>query len=235
MRGKRQLTDVALSSLMCTTPDWFVSNTPEDTFGGGFIARNLLIVQTDSPRIEPVPNPGSSFIRTEVMTELARMHQLEGQLTMSTGCDKRYRDWYSLAKEMYKDPETELLATYYQRKPDHVKRLAMNLHLSQHMTLEMDEECFNRALAILDWIETFLPDMLKKMFKTAVGAEADLVFKVIMNHGGIIDHSVLVRQVQYRMNAQQLRNVVASLKEAGMLNERQDKLQHIYYIREIIT
>src|SRR5258707_966526 len=54
-RGKSTLHDVAISSLMCSTPDWFISNMPEDIFGGGFIARNIMVVQWDSPRDEDIP------------------------------------------------------------------------------------------------------------------------------------------------------------------------------------
>lgn len=234
MRGKRELVDIALSSLMCTTPDWFVSNTPEDTFGGGFVARNLLIVQEDSPRCEPIPNPGSALVRSELVTELSRIHQLEGRAVLSNRCAERYKQWYVEAKEKYKEPEHELMATYYQRKPDHVKRLAIVVHLSQHMNLEICEECFNRALAILNWVETFLPGMLKRMFRTESGGEADLVYKTIAAQGGVIEHSLLVRKLQYRMNAHALRHILTSLIEAKQIQERVDNLAHIYFIKETL-
>lgn len=234
MRGKRQLTDIALSSLMCTTPDWFISNTPEDTFGGGFIARNLLIVQNESPRVEPVPRPGSPTLRQEVMAQLARVHQLEGELYMPPDCRRTYEDWYTQEKFNSVEPESELLATYYQRKPDHVKRLAMNIHMSEHFDLCLCVECFNRALAILNWTEKFLPAVLRKMFKTASGREHDFVLRAIQAEGGIIDHSLLLRKVQYKLNAQQLRVVLLSLKESNQVGEQHDQLQHVWYIKETL-
>ena len=73
--------------------------------------------------------------------------------------------------------------------------------------------------------------MLRKMFKTAQGAEQDYVRRAIAGaKGGVIDHSILVRKVQYRMNAQQLRAHVLSLKEGRIVEERHDKLQHVYVL-----
>jgi len=228
MRSTTFLTDVAISCLMCTTPDWFVSNTPADTFGGGFVARNILVVQEDSPRVEPIPRPGDPKLRGQLIADLGFLHSFEGEMVMEHRCDKAYRQWYVEQKEVWKNPESEIMATYYQRKPGHVIRIAMCLHIAEHRTLMMCEGCFMRAVKIVDWTEKFLPPMLKKMFKTQAGAEQELVLRTIRSVGGVIDHSDLLRKVQYQMNAGQLRSILMSLKDAKQIEERKDNLQHIY-------
>jgi hypothetical protein len=232
MRGKKVLRDVAISSLMCSTLDWFITNTSEDVVSGGFIARNIIVAQDSSPRLEPVPKPGNAFVRQALVNDLARIHSMEGELTFTRECMERYETWYGRQKLEAASAEHELLVTYYQRKPDHVKRVAMCLHLADHNNLVLDLECFNRAILIMDWVEQFIPPMLKRMFKTAVGHEQDLVLSSIRSFGGVIDHSALVRRVQYRMNAKQLREIINSLKEADMVEELVDKLIHIYRIKE---
>lgn len=231
MRSKTYLHDVAISVLMCSTPDWFVSNTPEDLFGGGFFARSIHVVQEDTSRCESKPKPGDPTLRTKLIIQLAALHELTGEMIMSPECDEYYDRWYRESKKDWKNPENELLATYFQRKGVHTIRIAMNLHLSEHGTLIMCLPCFKRALGLVEWTEKLLPSMLRKMFKTAQGAEQDYVRRAIAGaKGGVIDHSILVRKVQYRMNAQQLRAHVLSLKEGRIVEERHDKLQHVYVL-----
>jgi hypothetical protein len=231
-RGKKVLYDVAISSLMCSTLDWFITNTSQDVVSGGFIARNIIVAQDSSPRLEPVPKPGNRDLRDNLIADIARIHSMEGEIFMTKECDEFYNDWYRRQKAEAASAEHELLVTYYQRKPDHVKRVAICLHLADCGDLTLDYGCFMRALRIMDWVEQFIPPLLKRLFKTSVGHEQDLVITSIKAAGGIIDHSRLVRRLQYRMNAQQLRMIIQSLKEADMVEEKVDKLIHVYVLKE---
>jgi hypothetical protein len=231
-RGKTHLRDVAISSLMCSTLDWFISNTSEDVVSGGFIARNILVAQESSPRLEPIPKPGNTFIRSALVADLARVHTYQGEMTMSVACKDRYEDWYRYHKRTTETAEHELLVTYYQRKPDHVKRVAMCMHLADCETLEMCISCYDHALALMDWIEQFIPPMLRKMFKTTSGNEQDDVLNAIRSAGGVIDHSKLVRRLQYKFNSQQLKNIITSLKEAEQIDELIDRFMHVYQLKK---
>jgi hypothetical protein len=228
MRGKSALRNVAISSLMCSTVDWFISNTPEDMFGGGFIARNILVLQEHSPRVEPIPRPGDPSQREKLVHELAHIHTMAGEMYMSKECERRYNDWYGEQKEKNTHPEHEILATYYQRKPGHIQRIAMCLHLAEHQDLELCVSCFDRAVSILEWTEKFLPSMLRQMFKTQVGHDQEIILRTLRSVGGSIQHSKLVHKLQYRMNAAQIRGHISSLKEAGMVHEINGNLGHMY-------
>ena len=228
MRKKTILQNIAISCLMCSTPDWFVRNTPADMFGGGFFARNIIVIQEVTPRIESRPRIGDKKQRDRLMIELARIHELEGEIDFDTHCEKYYDDWYRAEKKDWKDAENELLSSYYQRKPDHVIRIALCIHIAQCKNLTLCTRCFSEALAIMNWTEKFLPPMLRKMFKTQAGADHEFILNIISSAGGIIDHSDLIRKVQHRMNAPQLRSILASLKDYNLVEERRGKLQHVY-------
>lgn len=234
MRGNHVLRNVAITALMCSTLDWFISNTPEDTFGGGFVARNILVVQNNCPRVQPIPRPGDPKQRDHLIQELAYIHSaFEGEMTRSLSCYRRYEEWYREQKETNKHPEHDLLATYYQRKPDHVQRLAMCLHVAEHGDLTLCVECFDRACRILEWTERYLPGMLRQMFKTSMGADQELVIRAIRSEGGVIDHSRLIRKLGYRMNAQQVRTILGSLKEQEVVEEFRNNLGRLYKLKEI--
>jgi hypothetical protein len=231
-RGERMLKNVAISSLMCSTLDWFIRSTPEDSFGGGFIARNLLIVQEASARCEPVPVPGDVSIRDALIGDLATFHSLEGEATLEHLAAARYDDWYRTEhQDVIKHPEHEMLATYYNRKPDHTKRVSIILHVIEHGDLEVCYDCFDRALRLINWTEQFLPPMLEKMFKSQTGEAQEQIIRLIAN-AGKLPHSDLIRKMGYRMNAQEIKTCIQSLKEARRVTEHVDNLKHFYTLME---
>jgi len=229
-RGQTVLHNIAISSLMCSTLDWFVRATPEDSFGGGFIARNLLVVQTTRTRIEPIPKISDPNLRDKLVDHMHELLQYEGQIKFSNSALQHYIDWYRTDHQHDSDnPEHELLATYHNRKPDHVKRLAICLHFSSHGTLELCDECFTTALHLLRWLEQFLPEMLKQLFKSPVGEFNEQVLRHITNHSPM-PHSDLVRKMSGRISAAELRTVVQSLKEANLITEHVDNIGHYYEV-----
>lgn len=229
-RGARTLSDVALSSLMCSTSDWFISNTPRDMFGGGFIARNLIIHQEISPRIIPIPRERDDIIRTRILHMMTELHSIQGRMHFNPEARILYDNFY--LRNKMEQPEHDMLEAYHQRKAAHAIRISMLLHLSTHRGIEICEDCFNRALAILEWTEKFMPSLLRQMFKTGVGEDAEKVLRVIRSSGGWIAHSSLVRKMQYAMNAGQLKGVISTLKESGQLDEQHSKISHTYTLKE---
>jgi hypothetical protein len=239
MRGNSILRNIGISCLFCTTPDWFIKNTPPDTFGGGFIARYLLVVQYGTARVFPIPHPVADATRDRLVAELAYLHGLEGRMSFhqrlyyrnGTGAEEGiYVEWYRHFKVAPRSPEHELLSTYLERKPIHVLRLAMVMHLATHQDLELCEACFLRALRLCELSERFLPTLMRQMFKTTSGEEQELVLNTIRKAGGTINHTDLVRRLSYKMKAGQTREVLSSLKEAEMIREVRDNLSRRYIL-----
>lgn len=228
-RGDTTLVNIALTSLMCSTSDWFVSNTPADMFGGGFIARNLLIHQTISPRIIPIPRARNDDFRQEIINKMLDVHVMLGDMNFDPQAEKCYIDFYSRNK--MEKPEHEMLESYHQRKGSHSIRLAMLLHLATCGTMEICLDCYTRALDILSWTEKFMPSLLKVMFRTESGSETEAVLRMIRAHDGPIPHSVLIRKLQYKMNAGQVKKVVGALKESQDITEHFSKMSHTYQIK----
>lgn len=230
-RGQKPLNDIAISILMCSTPDWFVENTPEDTFGGGFIARTLLVMQGQgSPRLVSVPKAPTNDGRVNLAATLAKSHTHEGEIIFAPGVGDKYHNWYVQHKKQTEQPDHKLLTTYYQRKPQHALRIAIIFHLVQHGDLILCWECVDRAIKLLDWNEQFLPDLLREMFRTQEGVEQSSVLQTIRNNGGVIEHSLLVRRLQYKMSAAKLRGILSSLKEAKQVEEKVDPV-HAWVLR----
>jgi len=232
-RGKELLEHVAISILMCSTPDWFMSNTPADTFGGGFIARNIMVMQNDTPREEDIPNPRRPELREDLVVRLIDIGRtIKGPLVMDEQARTFHKQWYHEHRMKTKNPEHPLLGTYYQRKPDHMKRIAMCIQLVEHGSMSLTLDSLLQAIRLLDWTEQFIPPMLNGMFRTQAGAAHEYILGMMRNNGGMVRHSELVRKVQHQMNSQQLRAVMGSLKEAEQVMEIANSLQHVYILKK---
>ena len=233
-RGKCVLYNVGVSALFCSTPDWLMDNLPEGTFGGGFIARFLLVVQETTPRIVPKPEPLDPSEKERIKMELAFLHTLHGEMQLSEETYAAHIEWYTQHKRKSEHPEHELLGTYYQRKQAHVLRLAMCLHVGTHydtdFPLILCLECHQKAVQILDWNERFLPNLFAQLFKTSAGVEQGEVFRCIQAAGGAISHVQLLRRLQHKFDAAKIKGLTNSLKEAGQVREENGMLGHMYVL-----
>lgn len=231
MRAKEEIHDVAITCLMCSTLDWFIQNTPQSVFGGGFIARNLMVLQEKRTRLRALPEPSHEGLKKKVVMDLLEAHELQGEVTFTPEAREHYIRWYEAEAFSRRPSEYEILETYYQRKPSHLIRFAMCLHLATHKDMCVCLECVNRALKILTYVERTLPSLGTKMFKTPYGEDQDTIIKKIQGQGGSITHSVLIRKMQNRMGSQQVRNIINNLKDAGMLTETHNAVEHLYTLR----
>jgi hypothetical protein len=226
------INEPTVSMITCSTLDWLVEKTPEGTFGGGFMARNILVMQDDSPRSEPRPPTITEEAKNELIKQLCILSQYAGKIPFSDPAEKAYHEWYNDSKPKWKNPEVELMGTIYQRRADNVQRVACILHLSHCETQDICLSCFEHAAHLLDWTDQFTIPALKRVFKSGTGKDQEIVLRSIQSMGGVVEHSQLVRRLQYRMNAQQLKVVLASLIDARQVEERHTKIQHTYFLRD---
>lgn len=223
MRGKAELHDVAITCIMCSTIDWFVKNTPEALFGGGFIARNIMVMEEVSPRIKPLPPTENLGLRQKLLQDLAALYDLQGPLTLASETRHRHSNWY-IKNKLEHVATNELFETYYARKPSHILRVAACLHLGTHWNLEICPECWTRALKLLEWIEAQFDLLGGKMFRSQYGEDQDLVLRAIERSGGELKWSELLRRMSYRMSGQALRQIIFGLKDQDLIHEENSAL-----------
>lgn len=231
-RKKTMLTDVAISTLYCSTPSWLISGVSEDVFTGGFMARHILVVQHDSSRCFSKPTTGGPKLREKILIELASLYSTKGVMKMTSECDKFYDQWYRTLKDKLRNEEQEIVKTYMQRKHVHVIKVAMNYHLTLHKNLELCVQCFKLATQLLDWNEQFMPPLLRSLFKTAEGSDQAFILRLIQSSGGIIEHTELIRRAEYKMNANRVKALISSLCEGKRVSEVRNGFFHMYLLSE---
>lgn len=231
MRGESHLRNVALSFLVCSTMDWIQGAIPRDAFGGGFMSRLLFVVQNDTPRSFPHPPPLDKVMEHKLKSRLFEYTRIRGKFEITKDADEWYVDWYNHRRDTI--AAEKQFAGYAERKPDHMHRLAMILTIAEMATdqgveLVLTLEKMKQALAILDWVEGYLPAAFSEMSQTLIGEDSLRLLKQLKQKGGLVGHSEWLRMNTHRMNKDQFKAAVGTLREAKLADY--DGVKKQYYL-----
>jgi len=227
-RGETTLTNVALSALLCSTIDWIQTAIPKDAFGGGFMSRFLFVVQETTSRSFPLPPARSEERKKELVARLLKLRNLKGEFRMTDAATLWYVRWYRSRPSSHADKQ---YAGYFERKPDHMLRIAMVLIAARSDTLIIDEPDLQQAERILHWMEAWLPATFDEMTSSGAGDDHARILRILKQSGGSMEHSKLLRRMSSRLTAEQFKRSVSTLREAKMIEW--DAIGKTYYLTSI--
>lgn len=213
-RGDLKLTNVALSFLGCSTIDWMQTAIPKDAFGGGFMSRFLYVVQEDTPRKFALPPPMDKALKGRLLKRILDIQKLRGEWKLTDDARKWYIHWYNTLDS---DTDNVQFSGYWQRKPDHLLRVAMCIAAGDTTMLTLEQRHLEHALAILNWMERALPSTFETMQQTAIGGESQRLLHQLAKAGGNLDHSSFLRRNTKRMNARGFKEALETLRDAQLL------------------
>jgi len=227
-RGEVSLSNVALSALFCSTLDWIQTGIAKDAFGGGFMSRFLFVVQESTSRSFPMPPPLDKETRKSLISRLTKLKNKKGTFTFDKHAAAWYDHWYRTRPAAHGNRQ---YAGYFERKPDHIIRQAMILHASEFpddKNLILTEELIVHAERILAWLEVWLPDTFDEMTASGVGEDQSRILRHLKAAGGGMEHSMLLRRNSSRMNAEQFKRAMATLRESKLVEWIAS--EHTYYL-----
>lgn len=218
MRGEAELHNVAMSMLGASTLDWIQTAIPKDAFGGGFMSRLLFVVQESTDRVFPIPPPVNEQMKAKLGEALRKFGHIRGKVEMSPEALHWYNDWYRGRDG--RNTENRHYAGYFERKPTQMIRLAMILGISEFgntWDLIVTADHMKRALAILNWVEGFLPGAFDQLHETSVGSDQMQIIVQLRKRQGAVKHSELLRLNARRMNADIFRKCMDTLRQSGLV------------------
>jgi hypothetical protein len=225
-RGETVLYNVAFSLLGCSTMDWIQTAIPRDAFGGGFMSRLLFVIQNDTPKRFSRPPTMDKEMESRLVHTLRGLRDLKGPYTMSEEAGAWYDSWYMDRGEA--GTEDKQFAGYNERKPDHMIRLALILAAAESHEQVLHTRHLKRALAVLEWIELFLPGAFGEMNQTAVGEDQARLILQLKKRGGKIQHSDWLRLNSNRMKSREFTERVDTLRQSKLVEY--DAPQHTYFL-----
>lgn len=154
VRGAEFAEQPCLNMLAATTPKWISENMPEDIIGGGFASRVIFIYE-DRLRGKRLfydnvfDKEKYDKLKKMLIDDLKHIAGISGEFKFSDDAKKFLEEWYQDMKQ----PKNPKLTGYYHRKPAHVMKLSMLLHIAYSDELVIDVNDVELALKILDRTE----------------------------------------------------------------------------------
>jgi hypothetical protein len=155
--------------IAATTPQWVAAHMPENIIGGGFASR-VIFIQEDRVRHRRMyykdVNAATNFdgMKIDLVADLMHIAEsLGGDFEIDDEAMEFMEGWYQ------ENAEGEInnykLSGYYQRRPAHIHKVAMLLHIAKSDTLVLHKEDFLNAIDIVSRIEKNLPKVFEGIGK----------------------------------------------------------------------
>jgi hypothetical protein len=237
MRGIENINNICLNMLAGTTPEWLKTALPEESLGGGFMSRLVMVNRyelTKEPNAFPedmLTSLESKEARERCKNDLQLISGMSGPFEWTPQSKNLYQDWFH--DENIPDLQTceSFLRGYFGRKGDLIIKLAMIFSAATSPSKVLDQKDIWNAISLLKENEKYLSKVTDYMGRTEVGKNVEKVLGIIKKYQPC-PHSRVMQSVSHQMDKNQLRDVIETLLEAGhILRTRTEKGGNLYTIK----
>lgn len=241
--GVLSATDVWVSLLACSTPQWLTVGMSRDEVGGGFAGR-IVMLYGDVPHqrlpYSPTLRQTGQSARAVVVNRLLAMQKLTGEMTVTEAAG---RIWDKFREEndrtiLEKDARVQ---PFCDRLHIHVLKVAALRSLTQRddMTIDADDMLF--AIAMLEEAEDHIIPCLQSVSPSKAVALGDVVLDIMRKMGGMATRTDLMRKLYGRrlaLSVQEFNEIVEMLEASDLIisvtqqSRPGAKLSTIYYVKE---
>lgn len=194
-RGYIFAANPCVNLLGATTPKWVGANMTEDIIGGGFGSRVIFIFE-DTPRqrilyyknlikIEDMDKLGKDLIH-----DLKHIASIRGDFRITDAAYGFMEHWYSKNSEAPAGTDHKLVG-YYQRRPAHIHKVAMLLHLAKEDSLVLDVSDFEAAIKVLTDIEPKIAGTFKAIGRNMYATDMQSIVKYVKEKGRVTRKDLL--------------------------------------------
>lgn len=160
--AQQVIKNTCLSLLSASNIEWLMHSTPRDMLTGGLMNRIVFVVQDVRYKRSTLQDwmalPHSD-ITGDALEHLRWANTIETQsATVTNDGLEAYNSWYQSIDDNI-DP---MMAAYVERKHVHVLRLALILALADKR-LNVRQRDIEESIAIMEWVQKFIPLMLERM------------------------------------------------------------------------
>ena len=218
------LKDICVTLILGTTPRNLGSGVPSSAHDTGFMGRFLWIFGERSGKVEsltggdidPIIATRSLTLRSSLVVGLRNFSKLTGPFTYSKSAKAWFDDWY---RRYYFSEDSEGEG-YPQRKPDHLRRVAMLLNVSRYdASLEYSVADFEMGLGLLTQIEKDFSRCFTYIGRHASAEAQQRIIDVFRRRNGapVTSQEIYSRCLKYFGDPRTLESAMRGLVSAGII------------------
>ena len=233
--GSDNLQNLCFNLLGATAPDWLVSILPSEAIGGGFTSRIIFVVEERKRKTVPTPQwtQEEEELRDALIHDLEIIKSLTGEFTMSDEAKQVYTDWYikqdKNAERGLFPIEDPRFSGYCERRPTHVRKLAISFSSSRSNSLVVERQDFERALTALESVERKMSRVFAGLGEARYGKMTQEVLDFIRLKGYVSRTEVM--QVYYRdidrYTLDIIEKVLETMKAIALIHKPEEN--EVYY------
>ncbi|TXH57600.1 MAG: DUF3987 domain-containing protein [Desulfurellales bacterium] len=221
-RGKDFIQGVCCTIMGGTAPDWLQSMLPQEAVGGGFTSRIIFIVEEKKGKTVPkhTLTPEEIELRASLVRDLERIQGLVGEFKFDKGGENAYVNWYrqydkglDQGKYPVADPK---FAGYCERRPTHLRKLAMVLSASRGDSLLITRDDIDRADKMLSAVEIKMAKTFGGVGRNPIGAQMHDIMEYIKKLG-VVTRSSLVRRFYRDLGMDEMHQVEGMLEQGKLV------------------
>lgn len=231
--GKKRITASTLSRgvefaerpcvnlLGATTPEWVAENMPESVIGGGFASRVVFIFEERVRRrqmyYKGLDQEALQRIHDSLVADLNHIaNNINGDFELDDEAVTFMEGWYDVNAEG--DDSNYRLSGYYERRPAHIHKLAMLLHLAYSDDLILNINDFQNAVKQLKLIEQKLPTVFQNLGKNPFVVDMHRILDFIIEKGSVSRREVL-REFMHAAEPFRLKDWIDGLVTTGYITQ----------------
>lgn len=214
--GADPLYGVCVNCLFATTPSWMAANLPEESIGGGFTSRVIILAGDKKYKwihLPPAPDPK---LYLDLKNDLARIKRLIGEFAWGPGAEKTYEDWYSTVPDMIKQTRDERLHGFLERMHVMILKTAMIYHISYSDDLIITGEDVERCIYLIEDVFKDIPKALAGHGRSRSSIETENMLRSIRQFSPI-SFGELLRMNYRNTNKLELLEIIASIDAMGRI------------------
>lgn len=222
-RGKEVCKDICINMLAGSTPAWIRTSLPEESVGGGFASRLLMVYRNTSekPKIafpQLLARPDVIVALKDKCTRaLHAISRISGPYAIEPAAIQYYQDWYAM-HDVEKAPPG--MRGYYSRMGDYMLKLGMILAANAGPRRVITMDHLELARDVLVHNEAGTAEVLREMNQSDVGRALERVRHVFLarcaalepdNLVPVVYKHELIRMFSHSMGSQDLLKVIDTL------------------------
>lgn len=205
--------------LAATTPRWVAENMPESVIGGGFASRVIFIYEERVRRrqlfFENLDYKYLDKLKADLVEDLQHIsEECHGEFLLEDDAKAFMEEWYR--KNADSDNSNRNLDGYFERKPAHIFKVAMLLHLAYSDELVLTTKDFKDAIKLLELVEHKLPKVFENTGKNTYSFEMKDIFNYITMMGKV-EQRELFKQFYTAAQPNLLEELISGLLKMGVI------------------
>lgn len=230
--GTQTVDGVWFNMISAATPQSLRMCLPDVAFGGGLTSRMIFVVEDDKRKSVPLPfqTPREEQLEKDLAHDLKYIHDhFVGAFTIDEAARRYYTDWYN-SEERHKGLVDHRLAGYLDRKPKHVLKVAMLMHMATKDNFVLDEQDMKAAVILLDMIEPKMPDAFTEMGSNQLAPIQSRVLEYVASFSKVTFKQV--HRVFWRdATEEQLQQIMSALVSTGYVKHLIGGADDIYQVK----